>query len=241
MADSKKASRDEKSLKVSKPTSRLPEKTESEKPAASGRKKTKSKPKEKRKTETNSDKKSKEKTSTQTSLFSFFPVAKTRSQGRLPDHKELQQKRNEERLRDECEEGIEVRETQDKGRSVFAVRSFKAGDLICEYSGDLISKEEAEKREDKYAGDSTCGCYMYYFKWKGKCWCLDATKDNGRKGRLLNHAKLKPNVNTKLLEVDGRLCLSLIAKRNIKEDEELLYDYGERAKKAVESFPWLTT
>ena len=51
---------------------------------------------------------------------------------------------------------------------MFATKSFKAGDLVCEYSGDLIEKNEAEKREENYSRDSKYGCYMYYFKFKGK-------------------------------------------------------------------------
>ena len=32
-----------------------------------------------------------------------------------------------------------------KGRGVTATQPFKKGEFLCEYSGDLISREEAEK------------------------------------------------------------------------------------------------
>ena len=69
---------------------------------------------------------------------------------------------------------------------------------------------------------------------------VDATKDNGRFGRLLNHSKTSANVVTKLIAVNDNPYLCLIAARNIETGEELQYDYGERSKEAVASHPWLT-
>ena len=38
-------------------------------------------------------------------------------------------------------------------------------DFVVEYAGDLIEGTAAAKtRENKYAKDSSKGCYMYYFK-----------------------------------------------------------------------------
>ena len=68
---------------------------------------------------------------------------------------------------------------------------------------------------------------------------VDATRDDGRHGRLLNHSKAVPNVITKLLEVAGQPYLCLMAARDIQPGEELEYDYGERSKEIVESHPWL--
>ncbi len=68
---------------------------------------------------------------------------------------------------------------------------------------------------------------------------VDATKDNGRLGRLLNHSKSSANVATKLVEVDNHPYLCLMAARDVAVGEELEYDYGERSREAVESHPWL--
>ena len=70
---------------------------------------------------------------------------------------------------------------------------------------------------------------------------VDATADNGRKGRLLNHSRTSANVVTKLLEVDDRPYLCLIAARDITVGEQLEYDYGERNKETMDSHPWLAT
>ena len=57
-----------------------------------------------------------------------------------------------------------------KGRGVVSTRPFTKGELVCEYSGELIPQEEARRREDEYAEDPDIGCYMYYFEYKGKRW-----------------------------------------------------------------------
>ena len=48
-----------------------------------------------------------------------------------------------------------------------SARSFTRGELICEYSGELIGHDEAKAREERYSKDETIGCYMYYFEHKG--------------------------------------------------------------------------
>ena len=58
-----------------------------------------------------------------------------------------------------------------KGRGVVSSRPFSQGELVCEYSGALISLEEARRREEKYSEDTSVGCYMYYFSYKNsKLW-----------------------------------------------------------------------
>jgi [histone H4]-lysine20 N-methyltransferase SETD8 len=43
-------------------------------------------------------------------------------------------------------------------------RNFSRGEFVIEYIGDLISMQEANERESRYAADDNTGCYMYYFK-----------------------------------------------------------------------------
>ena len=63
-------------------------------------------------------------------------------------------------------------------------------------------------------------------------------KKTGRLGRLLNHS-IHGNCTTKLISIEDMPYLTLVAKKNINSDDELLYDYGERDKGAVASHPWL--
>lgn len=55
-----------------------------------------------------------------------------------------------------------------KGRGVIATRSFKKGEFVVEYAGDLISYPAAKDRERIYASDPGFGCYMYYFVYNSK-------------------------------------------------------------------------
>lgn len=57
----------------------------------------------------------------------------------------------------------------------------------------------------------------------------------------MNHSKTAANVATKLVEVDSRPFLCLMAAREVAAGQELLYDYGERSCEAVEAHPWLAS
>ncbi|XP_052802671.1 N-lysine methyltransferase KMT5A-B-like [Mya arenaria] len=138
-----------------------------------------------------------------------------------------------------CEDGLKVVEFDNKGRGVVASKAFKRGDFVVEYVGDLISIPEAKKRDEKYSKDPTKGCYMYYFNFKNKKYCVDATAESGKLGRLLNHSKSNGNCHTKVVDGGSRPYLILAASRDISVDEELLYDYGDRSQASLESHPWL--
>ncbi|KRX83029.1 N-lysine methyltransferase SETD8-A, partial [Trichinella sp. T6] len=136
-----------------------------------------------------------------------------------------------------CEDDLEVREFPIKGRGVIAKRKFAHEEFVVEYRGELIESAEAQRREERYQKNSRIGCYMFYFYFKGKH--LDATRESVHKGRLLNHSAKGSNLKSKILEVNNRPHVIFLAKRDIEAGEELLYDYGDRRKNAVEANPWL--
>ncbi|XP_077441522.1 N-lysine methyltransferase KMT5A-A [Vanacampus margaritifer] len=136
------------------------------------------------------------------------------------------------------EEGMQVRHMEGKGRAVFATRGFRKGEYVVEYHGDLLEMADAKKREAEYAQNPETGCYMYYFQYLCKAYCVDATKETNRLGRLINHSK-SGNLQTKLHDVDGAPHLILVASRDIDGGEELLYDYGDRSKASIAAHPWL--
>ena len=72
---------------------------------------------------------------------------------------------------------------------------------------------------------------------------VDATYNDRRPGRLVNHSRMKKlaNVITKVVDVEGTPHLYLIAGRYIKPGEELLYDYGDQSRDAVQSHAWLSS
>ena len=59
-------------------------------------------------------------------------------------------------------------EVEGKGRGVVSTRPFSKDELVCEYSGELISHKVAKRREARYSMDPKIGCYMYYFQFKTK-------------------------------------------------------------------------
>ena len=71
------------------------------------------------------------------------------------------------------------------------------------------------------------------------CNSVDATKDDGRVGRLLNHRKHAPNNVPKIIEVDGLPRLCMTASKDISVGEQLEYDYGDRRKSSLNHHSWL--
>ena len=67
---------------------------------------------------------------------------------------------------------------------------------------------------------------------------LDATAESGKLGRLLNHSR-KGNCHTKVVAIDDRPYLVLMASQHIAAGTELTYDYGDRSREATEAHPWL--
>ena len=59
---------------------------------------------------------------------------------------------------------------------------------------------------------------------------MDATRESGRYGRLMNHSKIASNVTTKIFLIDDVPRLILVATMDVPAGVELVYDYGDRSK-----------
>ncbi|CAL8291717.1 unnamed protein product [Gadus morhua 'NCC'] len=116
-----------------------------------------------------------------------------------------------------------------KGRGVFTIGSFSKGDFIVEYRGDLINDGEAQKRR---IYNPACSGFLFTFKWGGKTWCIDASREDGSFGRLVNDDHRHPNARMKRIDFAGSTHLCLFALKDIKEGEEIAYNYGG------EDCPW---
>ncbi|XP_071396750.1 lysine methyltransferase 5Ab [Centroberyx affinis] len=182
-------------------------------------------------------KKTENKASQNRKVTDYYPIRrssrKTKAELKNDEHRHL-----DDLIKNGIEEGMQVKHIEGKGRGVFAVRGFKKGEFVVEYHGDLLELSEAKKKEAHYAQDPQTGCYMYYFQYRCKTYCVDATKETTRLGRLINHSKIG-NCQTKLHDIDGRPHLILVASRDIEAEEELLYDYGDRSKASISAHPWL--
>nr|XP_034299375.1 uncharacterized protein LOC105334630 isoform X2 [Crassostrea gigas] len=118
------------------------------------------------------------------------------------------------------------------GKGLFAEKSYRRGEFIVEYAGDLISRKEGLRREKSYPARR--GSYIFFFVWNSKKYCLDAT-ESSRKGRFANDAApgdVHRNASVKCLSSEGKPYLALFADREIEIGEEIRYDYG------VPDLPW---
>jgi [histone H4]-lysine20 N-methyltransferase SETD8 len=69
---------------------------------------------------------------------------------------------------------------------------------------------------------------------------IDSTDDDGRLGRLINHSKLHANCRPRVVVDDNaEPRVALFAVTDIAVGDELLFDYGDRSKRATTDFPWL--
>jgi hypothetical protein len=81
----------------------------------------------------------------QSQMTDFYPVR--RSDRRTKSQKEQDEKKDIiTKIKTGSSEGLEVQDIPEKGRGVIAMRSFKRGEFIVEYDGDLISIEKAKER-----------------------------------------------------------------------------------------------
>lgn len=133
----------------------------------------------------------------------------------------------------------EIKNTEDKGRGIFATMPIKKGMPVLEYCGELISADEGKNRDKEYEKDPSKGCYLLFFKAKDKNWCVDATQESERKGRLVNHSKKNPNLIARVHLHKGFPRVILTALCDIAVGQELLYDYGERRKDVLKDHSWL--
>ncbi|GAX76483.1 hypothetical protein CEUSTIGMA_g3928.t1 [Chlamydomonas eustigma] len=105
-----------------------------------------------------------------------------------------------------------------QGWGAFVQRECKEDDFLGEYTGDLISQEEADRRGRIY--DKINNSYLFNLNEQR---VLDA-RHRGNKFRFANHSP-KPNSKVRLTMVDGDWRVAVYANRNIRPHEELFYDY----------------
>ncbi|XP_065337147.1 histone-lysine N-methyltransferase Set8 [Cloeon dipterum] len=175
----------------------------------------------------------------QRSITDFFPVRRSSRRPKKTIELERQQSL-EESVLSLTEDHLTVCNFEGKGRGVVSTRPLDKGELVVEYAGDLIDMKEAKRRELVYAADQNTGCYMYYFCHGATQYCVDATAESGRMGRLVNHSR-QGNLLTRTVSVKRRPRLLLVAKQRIEPGEELLYDYGDRSRESLKNHPWLAS
>lgn len=110
---------------------------------------------------------------------------------------------------------IQVRRSGVHGKGIFALRALRAGEIIIEYKGEVITWAEALRRHPRDPSDPN---HTFYFH-------IDDSRviDGGVHGnasRWINHA-CAPNCDSE--ERDGRIFIHAL--RDIAAGEELFFDY----------------
>ncbi|XP_043713692.1 histone-lysine N-methyltransferase SUVR5-like isoform X2 [Telopea speciosissima] len=130
---------------------------------------------------------------------------------------------------------LEVFKTKNKGWAVRAAEAISRGTFVCEYIGEVLNDQEANRRGERYDSE---GCsYLYDIDThindlngltEGAVpYVIDATK-YGNVSRFINHSCAPNLVNYQVLveSMDCQLAhIGLYASRDIAMGEELAYDY----------------
>ncbi|KAG9233155.1 hypothetical protein BJ875DRAFT_535534 [Amylocarpus encephaloides] len=116
--------------------------------------------------------------------------------------------------------GVEVLKTPDRGYGVRSNRCFEPNQIIVEYTGEIITEDECDRRMNEDYKNNEC----YYLMSFDQNMILDGTK--GSIARFVNHS-CKPNCRMVKWVVAGKPRMALFAGDNpIMTADELTYDYN---------------
>lgn len=107
------------------------------------------------------------------------------------------------------------------GFGIFAKQPHKAGDMVIEYTGEIVRPPIADRREHLIY-NSLVGAGTYMFRIDDER-VIDATRA-GSIAHLINHS-CEPNCYSRVISVNGDEHIIIFAKRDIAQWEELTYDY----------------
>ncbi|KAI0201836.1 hypothetical protein F4808DRAFT_100185 [Astrocystis sublimbata] len=116
--------------------------------------------------------------------------------------------------------GVEVIKTSDRGYGIRANRCFRANQIIMEYTGEIITEDECDRRMNEKYKDNQC----YYLMSFDQNMIIDAT--TGSIARFVNHS-CQPNCRMVKWIVSGQPRMALFAgDKDIMTGDELTYDYN---------------
>lgn len=131
--------------------------------------------------------------------------------------------------------GLVVRQTEARGKSLVAAQRFSKYQVVCDYHGKAV-----RARADYWKMLENTS-YLLSFRHGGFHYHIDASKDDGSYGRLINHSRKRPNVKPRTYEdgSTGSLTVYFEALRDIEFGEELLYDYGDMGSFGDDEPEWM--
>lgn len=111
---------------------------------------------------------------------------------------------------------VQVRRSGVHGKGVFALQDIAEGEVVMEYTGEIISWEEAQARHPHNPDDPN---HTFYFHIDDEH-VIDG-RLHGNSAKWINHSC---DGNCEAEEEGGRVFIRAL--RNIAAGEELNYDYG---------------
>ncbi|MED6221093.1 hypothetical protein PIB30_051093 [Stylosanthes scabra] len=137
---------------------------------------------------------------------------------------------------------VKIVRDERKGWCLHSDQWIRKEEFLFEYAGELLTTKEARRRHQCYDEISSNGRFSSallvvreHLPSGNACLRLniDATRI-GNVARFVNHSCDGGNLNTKLIRSSGALFprLCFFASKDIQQDEELTFSYGEIRKKA---------
>ncbi|XP_056441388.1 uncharacterized protein LOC130378769 isoform X1 [Gadus chalcogrammus] len=157
------------------------------------------------------------------------------SEDRIMDNKQIQTL-----VKTQDWKGLHITQFEEKGDGIITTRTFKKGEVVCDYHGPVVSGKEGENIHKNTTGKETG--YIFFFRnSKGQSLCIDAHSDRCHChpdkrtfGRLLNHSKKNSNIKPLhcVVDKDGEMkdVILFIATKDLPVGEEVLFDYGVNKK-----------
>lgn len=114
------------------------------------------------------------------------------------------------------------------GFGLFTKKPIASGRFICEYAGEVVGIDEAQRRFEENRAEGRMNYVLVVSEWIGEkriTTCIDPARF-GNVGRYANHS-CQPNAQLVPVRVDvvvPRLCL--FARRDIEAGEEITFNYA---------------
>ncbi|XP_050973473.1 N-lysine methyltransferase KMT5A [Labeo rohita] len=137
--------------------------------------------------------------------------------------------------RRQCWKGLQLMDREGKAPRVVTSRPFACGEVICDFHGQLISRNEG--LEIQQNNEAQAGHLFFFTSKNGQVMCLDAHEERCEChpnkttfGRQIKHSAKRTNLSPRLHFVEDEPVILFMATRDIQTGEEIRYDYGDNRR-----------